>query len=56
MQNRTTFVAEENGRLIGFHQYEPPDHIDMTYVIPNGNAGSRARFLRRWRSEAGNAA
>ena len=25
MQNRTTFVAEENGRLIGFIQYEPPD-------------------------------
>ena len=34
MQNRTTFVAEENGRLIGFIQYEPPDHIDMTYVHP----------------------
>jgi len=34
MQNRTTFVAEENGRLIGFTQYEPPDHIDMIYVHP----------------------
>src|ERR1700730_9883267 len=34
MQNRTTFVAEQNGRLIGFIQYEPPDHIDMTYVHP----------------------
>jgi putative acetyltransferase len=34
MQNRTTFVAEENGRLIGFIQCEPPDHIDMTYVHP----------------------
>jgi len=34
MQNRITFVAEENGCLIGFIQYEPPDHIDMTYVHP----------------------
>jgi putative acetyltransferase len=34
MQHRTTFVAEEDGRLIGFIQYEPPDHIDMTYVHP----------------------
>jgi len=34
MQNRITFVAEEDGRLIGFIQYEPPDHIDMTYVHP----------------------
>jgi putative acetyltransferase len=34
MQDRTTFVAEENGRLIGFIQYEPPDHIDLTYVHP----------------------
>jgi putative acetyltransferase len=34
MRNRTTFVAEAQGRLIGFIQYEPPDHIDMTYVHP----------------------
>ena len=34
MQNRTTFVAEENGRLIGFIQYDPPDQIDLTYVHP----------------------
>lgn len=34
MRSRTTFVAEEPGRLIGFIQYEPPDHIDMTYVHP----------------------
>ena len=34
MQNRTTFVAEESGRLIGFIQYEPPDHIDLIYVHP----------------------
>ncbi len=34
MQNRITLVAEESGRLIGFIQYEPPDHIDMTYVHP----------------------
>jgi putative acetyltransferase len=34
MRTRVTFVAEEQGRLIGFIQYEPPDHIDMTYVHP----------------------
>ena len=34
MQNRITFVAEEAERLIGFIQYDPPDHIDMTYVHP----------------------
>jgi putative acetyltransferase len=34
MRNRVVFVAEEAGRLIGFLQYEPPDHIDMTYVHP----------------------
>ena len=34
MQTRVTFVAEKGGRLVGFIQYEPPDHIDMTYVHP----------------------
>jgi len=34
MGRRIVFVAEEEGRLIGFIQYEPPDHIDMTYVHP----------------------
>ena len=34
MRDRVVFVAEEEGRLIGFIQYEPPDHVDMTYVHP----------------------
>jgi putative acetyltransferase len=34
MRYRTTFVAAEPSRLIGFIQYDPPDHIDMTYVHP----------------------
>lgn len=34
MQSHITFVAEEDGRLIGFIQYDPPDHIDMVYVHP----------------------
>jgi len=34
MRARVVFVAEEAGLLIGFIQYEPPDHIDMTYVHP----------------------
>ena len=35
MRNRITLVAEEGAWLIGFIQYEPPDHIDMTYVHPD---------------------
>ena len=34
MQKRVVFVAEHSQRPIGFIQYEPPDHIDMTYVHP----------------------
>ena len=34
MRARVVFVAEESGQPIGFIQYEPPDHIDMTYVHP----------------------
>jgi putative acetyltransferase len=34
MQKRVVFVAEHDRRPIGFIQYEPPDHIDMTYVHP----------------------
>jgi putative acetyltransferase len=34
MRYRTTFVAAEQSRLVGFIQYDPPDHIDMTYVHP----------------------
>jgi putative acetyltransferase len=34
MRKRVVFVADEAGRPIGFIQYEPPDHIDMTYVDP----------------------
>ncbi|HEY4265544.1 MAG TPA: GNAT family N-acetyltransferase [Micropepsaceae bacterium] len=34
MQERVIFVAEQRQSLIGFIQYEPPDHIDMTYVHP----------------------
>jgi putative acetyltransferase len=34
MGNRVVFAAEQNGALVGFIQYDPPDHIDMTYVDP----------------------
>lgn len=34
MRNRTNFLAIEGGRIIGFVQYDPPDHVDMTYVHP----------------------
>jgi putative acetyltransferase len=45
MRSRTTFVAEEHGRLIGFIQYEPPDHIDMTYVHPASQRNGVASAL-----------
>jgi putative acetyltransferase len=28
------WVAEQDGRVIGFIQLDPPDHIDLTYVHP----------------------
>ena len=34
MQKCVVFVAEHGGSPIGFIQYEPPDHIDLTYVHP----------------------
>ena len=45
MRSRVSFVAEETGRLIGFIQYEPPDHIDMTYVHPETQRRGVARAL-----------
>jgi len=45
MRSRVSFVAEEAGRLIGFIQYEPPDHIDMTYVHPETQRRGVARAL-----------
>ena len=35
MQSRTNYLAVCDGRIVGFVQYEPPDHVDMTYVHPN---------------------
>jgi putative acetyltransferase len=53
MQNRIAFVAEEGGRLIGFIQYEPPDHIDMTYVHPERQrVGVASALLAALESEA----
>jgi putative acetyltransferase len=34
MRDRVVYVAEDQGQSIGFIQYDPPDHIDMTYVHP----------------------
>jgi putative acetyltransferase len=45
MRSRVSFVAEERDRLIGFIQYEPPDHIDMTYVHPETQRRGVARAL-----------
>ena len=34
MGQRVTFVAEDDARLVGFIQYDPPERVDMTYVHP----------------------
>ena len=34
MSLREVWVAEQAGKPIGFIQFEPPDHIDLTYVHP----------------------
>src|SRR5262245_46857902 len=35
MRSRIVFVADDDdGEPVGFIQFEPPDHIDMTYVHP----------------------
>jgi putative acetyltransferase len=34
MSSRQVWVAETNGKPLGFIQFEPPDHIDLTYVHP----------------------
>src|SRR5579871_3347498 len=31
---RQVWVAERDGRVAGFIQLDPPDHIDLTYVHP----------------------
>lgn len=35
MRSREVWVAEGNGTPLGFIQFEPPDHIDLTYVHPD---------------------
>ncbi len=34
MRSHEVWVAERNGRPVGFIQLDPPDHIDLTYVHP----------------------
>lgn len=34
MRSREVWVAETDGKPLGFIQFEPPDHIDLTYVHP----------------------
>lgn len=34
MRSRQVWVAETDGKPLGFIQFEPPDHIDLTYVHP----------------------
>jgi putative acetyltransferase len=34
MRSREVWLAEHDGKPVGFIQFEPPDHIDLTYVHP----------------------
>jgi putative acetyltransferase len=34
MRARQVWVAVDDGQPIGFIQFDPPDHIDLTYVHP----------------------
>jgi len=53
MAARVTFVAVEGTRLVGFIQYEPPDHIDMTYVhAERQNMGVATALLKALEDEA----
>ena len=55
MRLRIVFVAEEVRRLIGFIQYEPSDHIDMTYVHPERQRmGVASALLAELEAEARN--
>jgi len=47
------FTAEQDNRLIGFIQYDPPDHIDMIYVDPGHlRRGVASALLAELESEA----
>jgi putative acetyltransferase len=35
MRSRQVWVAETDGKPVGFIQFEPPNHIDLTYVHPD---------------------
>lgn len=53
MRNRVVFVAEHETHLLGFIQYEPPDHIDMTYVHPDWQRrGVASQLLAALETEA----
>jgi putative acetyltransferase len=55
MRKRVVFVADEDGQPIGFIQFEPPDHIDMTYVHPERQRiGVASALLAELEKEARN--
>jgi putative acetyltransferase len=53
MDARIVYVAEIGGVPCGFMQYEPPDHIDMSYVHPDfQRVGVASALLQALEAEA----
>ena len=52
-EDKSTWVAELEGRLAGFSDLEPDGHIDMLYVHPNFVRRGVARALLEHLEEAG---
>jgi hypothetical protein len=35
MRSRVNYLSVQHGQIIVFVQYEPPDHLDMSYIHPD---------------------
>lgn len=53
MRSRLVWVAEVDGKPVGFIQFEPPNHIDLTYVHPDHQRrGVASALLAKIESDA----
>jgi putative acetyltransferase len=57
MRRRMNLLAIKDDRIIGFVQYDPPDHVDMTYVHPEYQrlGVATALLYRSWKWRPGHA-